>query len=68
MARVSRYFPQPGSTTRSLTILTHHHSGLDMPQFSEESCRKTKQNNNSASSFAGKAGQPAIFRDIYQGH
>ena len=59
MAGVSRHFPQPGSTTRSLTIITHHRSGLAM--ICHNLVKRAAEKHNSASSFAGKAGQPHFY-------
>ena len=59
MARVSRYFPQPGSTSRSLTILTCHHSGLAM--ICHNLVNRAAGKHNSTSSLARKAGQPHLY-------
>ena len=59
MARVSRHFPQPGSTTRSLTILTHNRSGLAM--ICHNLVKRASENHYSTSSLAGKAGQPHLY-------
>ena len=59
IAGVARYFPQRGSTTRSLTILTHHHSGLAM--ICHNLVKRAAEKHNSTSSFAGKAGQLHLY-------
>ena len=59
MARVSRHFPQPGSTTRSLTILTYHRSGLAM--ICHNLVKRASEKYYSTSSLAGKAGQPHLY-------
>ena len=59
MASVTRYFPQPGSTTMSLTTLTHHHGGLTM--ICHNLVKRAAEKHNSTSSFAGKAGQLHLY-------